>query len=101
MSEHAHIDKLSIYVWVFVALLAATLVTTFISFINLGPFNTIVALAIAAFKMMLVALFFMHVRHSPRLTQLVVLGGLLWLAILITLSMGDFVTRGWLPVPGH
>jgi hypothetical protein len=43
-----------------------------------------------------VALFFMHLRHSTTLTRIVVAGGLLWLAILITLSMSDFISRGWL-----
>jgi hypothetical protein len=30
----------------------------------------------------------------------VVGGGMLWLGILLVLSLSDFVTRGWLPVPG-
>jgi cytochrome c oxidase subunit 4 len=51
--------------------------------------------------MLLVALFFMHIRHSTKLTRLVVLGGLLWLGILLVLSMSDFVTRGALGVPGR
>jgi caa(3)-type oxidase subunit IV len=41
------------------------------------------------------------VRHSTQLTRLVVSGGLLWLAILITLTMADVVTRGWIGVPGR
>jgi cytochrome c oxidase subunit 4 len=41
-------------------------------------------------------MFFMHVRHSTKLTKLVVLGGLLWLGIPISLTMADFATRGWL-----
>jgi cytochrome c oxidase subunit 4 len=48
-----------------------------------------------------VALFFMHVRHSTKLTKLVVLGGLLWLVILLMLTLSDFTTRGWLGVPGR
>ena len=35
--------------------------------------------------MLLVALFFMHVRHSTKLTKLVLLGALLWLMILLGL----------------
>ena len=49
--------------------------------------------------MLLVALFFMHVRHSTLLTRLVVLGGLIWLAILLLLTLTDFLTRGWM-TPG-
>jgi len=47
-----------------------------------------------------VVLFFMHVRYSTRLTRLVVVGGFMWLALLIGFTMADVVTRGWIPVPG-
>ena len=66
-----------------------------------GSFSVVVALAIACIKMLLVALFFMHIRHSTKLTKLVVVGGLLWLAILLLMTMTDFATRSWLGVPGR
>ena len=59
------------------------------------------ALAIAVAKMLLVALFFMHIRHSTGLTKLVVVGGLLWLGILLTFTLADVWTRGWVGVPGR
>src|SRR5215467_539681 len=93
MSEHA--DSPKIYVFVFLTLLALTGVTTAVAYLDLGHFSVVVALAIAVVKMLLVALFFMHLRHSTILTRVVVIGGLLWLAILIGLSMSDFVSRGW------
>ena len=68
--------------------------------VDLGPFSIVVALGIACVKMVLVALFFMHIRHSNKLTKLVVVGGLLWLGILLLLTMTDFATRGILGVPG-
>ena len=37
---------------------------------------------------------------ARKLTKLVVVGGLLWLAILLLLTMTDFATRGILGVPG-
>ena len=95
-----HIDTKRTYFLVFAALIALTAATTLVAFVDLGRFSVVVALAIAVSKMLLVALFFMHMRHSGRLTQVVVAGGLLWLVILLMLSMSDFVTRGWLPVPG-
>lgn len=96
-----HIDHVRTYVLVFAALIALTGITTGVAYIDLGPFSIVMALAIAVVKMLLVALFFMHIRHSTRLTKIVVAGGLVWLGILITLTMSDFVTRGWLSVPGH
>lgn len=99
-NEHTHIDSVGTYVKILLALLVATAVTTAVSRVDLGPFSTVVALGIATAKMLLVALFFMHVRHSSKLTKLIVVGGLLWLAILLVLTMSDFATRGILGVPG-
>src|SRR5438477_13212389 len=99
MSEH--IDSAKTYILVFLGLIFLTLATTAVAFVDLGSFSVVVALAIACCKMLLVALFFMHVRHSSTLTKLVLLGALLWLAILIGLTLTDFVTRGWFGVPGR
>jgi len=97
---HEHVDSIKTYTLVFLTLLILTAATTMVSTIDLGPFNVVMALLIAVVKMMLVALFFMHLRHSTILTKVVVGGGMLWLGILLVLSLSDFVTRGWLPVPG-
>ncbi len=94
MSEH--IVPVRTYVAVFVALIVLTATTTTIASIDLGPWNTVVALGIAVIKATLVVLFFMHVKYSPRLTSTVILGGLFWLIILLALTLSDFVTRGWL-----
>jgi cytochrome c oxidase subunit 4 len=96
-----HVDSVKTYLLVFAILIALTVITTAVAFVDLGPFSVVVALVIATCKMLMVALFFMHLRHSTKLTRLVVGGGLLWLAILIFLTLGDVMTRGWLGVPGR
>ena len=98
---HEHIDSVGVYVAILVLLLIATGVTTLVAFVDLGNFSVVVALAIAVCKMLLVALFFMHVRYSTKLTRLVILGGLMWLAILLLLTLTDFFTRGWVNTPGR
>jgi cytochrome c oxidase subunit IV len=98
MSER--VDSVKTYALVWIALLILTGVTTGVAYIDLHVFSVAVALGIAVVKMLLVALFFMHVRHSTRLTKLVVTGGLLWLVILLTLTLTDFATRGWIPLAG-
>jgi cytochrome c oxidase subunit 4 len=95
-TETEHVDSVKTYAVVWIALLILTALTTGVAYIDLGPFSVVVALTIAVCKMLLVALFFMHVRHSTKLTKLVVLGGLLWLAILLSLTMADFATRSWI-----
>jgi cytochrome c oxidase subunit IV len=95
-----HVASIKSYALVFLSLLILTAATTLVATIDLGPLNLVMALFIAVVKMMLVALFFMHLRYSTVLTRVVVGGGMLWLGILLLLSLTDFVTRGWLPVPG-
>ncbi|MBV8904748.1 MAG: cytochrome C oxidase subunit IV family protein, partial [Acidobacteriia bacterium] len=71
-ADHAeHIDSVKTYALILIALLILTIATALVATIDLGPLNIIVALAIAVTKMMLVVLFFMHVRYSTRLTRLV------------------------------
>jgi cytochrome c oxidase subunit 4 len=98
---HQHVDSAWTYVAVWFALICLTVATTAVAFVDLGPFSVVAALVIACSKMLLVALFFMHVRHSTKLTRLVVLGGLLWLGILLLLTLGDVMSRGWVGVPGR
>src|SRR3954452_15637657 len=104
MTDHSQehpIDTVKTYALVLLALLGCTILTTVVAYVDLGPFSTIIALGIACTKMTLVALFFMHVRHSTKLTKLVIVGGLLWLLILLFMTMTDFATRNWLGVPGR
>lgn len=94
-----HVVPVRLYVLIFLTLCVLTLLTTGVAFIDLGPFNTVAALAIAVTKAVLVILFFMHLRYSPDLTRIVVVAGFFWLAILITLTLSDFRTRSWTPTP--
>jgi cytochrome c oxidase subunit 4 len=92
MSDHIIPAKLYVTVWL--ALMVLTIVTAGVAFIDLGPFNTIVALSIATLKAVLVVLIFMHVKYtSEKLTKLVVIAAMFWLFILLALSLFDYGTR--------
>ena len=102
MTDHAehggavgHVVPVSTYVAVFLALMVGTALTTWVAYIDLGRWNTVAALTIAVIKMTLVVLFFMHVKYATGLTRIVILAGFFWLAIMITLSLSDELTRGW------
>jgi cytochrome c oxidase subunit IV len=95
MAEHI-LPKRTYYA-IFAILMFCTYLTWQVAYFDLGPFNTIAALAIAVFKATLVVLFFMHVRYSTRLTWAVVVGGVFWLGILLALTMSDYLSRGWIP----
>ena len=91
----SHILPKRVYYTIFAILLFCTYLTVQIAFFDLGPLNTIAALAIACFKATIVILFFMHVKYSTRLTWAVVLGSVFWLGILLALTMTDYLTRVW------
>jgi cytochrome c oxidase subunit 4 len=94
MSEHA--TSRTFYVALGISLLVLTAVTVGAAFVNLGPFNPAVALLIATIKATLVVLFFMHVKGaSEKMTAAVVVSGFFFLAILLALSMADYLTRDW------
>ena len=78
--QHEHIESARNYILVFLGLIFLTVLTTAVAFVDLGAFNIVVALGIATCKMLLVALWFMHVKDSSALTKLVITGALLWLA---------------------
>jgi len=51
---------------------------------------------VASAKTLLVVLFFMHVWYSTRLTWVVVLSGLFFLAIMLGLTLTDYMSRPWM-----
>ncbi len=92
-----HITPQKTYLLVGAALLALLAITVAAASIDLGPWNTVVALGIAACKALLVILFFMHVRHSDRVIWVYVLVGFFWLILLFSLTFGDYITRSGVP----
>src|SRR5271156_1390398 len=93
--QTAHVVPMGVYVGVFFALLVGTALTTAVAYVDLGRWNTVVALAIAVVKMLLVILFFMHVKYNPGLTRIIIVAAFFWLGIMICFSMTDELTRSW------
>ena len=100
--EHAHVVPVGLYLAVFAALMVLTIVTVAASRIDLGALNTPLAMAIAVTKAVLVVLFFMHVRWSPRLIALVFAASFFWLFHLLAGTAADYLTRSEVdPRPNH
>ena len=91
MSEHS--SSRAVYFLTFAALMVLTAATVFVATIDLGWANDVVAMGIAVTKALLVLWFFMHLRYSTRVTVLTALAGFFWLAILISLTLNDYLTR--------
>ena len=59
----------------------------------------VATVAIAAAKAVIIIMYFMHVRYSPRLVWVFVGAGFFWLAILFAFAFGDYYTRIYMPLP--
>jgi cytochrome c oxidase subunit 4 len=89
----SHIVPKKVYVLIWASLMVLLLLTWGIAQFNIGPFNIVAALTIAVTKMLLVILFFMHIKYSPGRTWVFVAAGFVWLLIMIDLTLGDYLTR--------
>jgi cytochrome c oxidase subunit IV len=94
-----HVSSIKLYVGIFLTLMALTAVTIVVAYVNLGPWNKVVALGIASTKATLVVLYFMHVRYASRMTKLVVVSGFFFLMVLFSLTMIDYGSRMWVNPP--
>jgi cytochrome c oxidase subunit 4 len=95
----AHVVPVRTYVTIFLLLMVLTATTVWVANVDLGPLNTVVALTIACIKMLLVVLFFMHVRQASSLTKLVILAGFFWLVLLMAFTLTDEGSRNLPPPP--
>lgn len=90
------------YILVWAALICLTGLTAGLSFIDLHRWSTVVAFVIALIKSGLVVAFFMHLYYERQKTVWIWAGvGVFWLCILLVLTMNDYVTRGFIRVPGR
>ncbi|MDQ2775822.1 MAG: cytochrome C oxidase subunit IV family protein [Acidobacteriota bacterium] len=98
MSQPAISRKTYLFTWITLMVLA--LATTLIGRLDLGPYNMPIAVLIATAKAALIVAFFMQAKLESRLVHVVIAAGVLWFLILLSNTLGDYVTRGWLPFPG-
>jgi cytochrome c oxidase subunit IV len=87
------------YFFVWGSLLALLAVTIGVAYIHLGWFNPAAAVSIAVVKALIIILYFMHVRYSPKLVWVFVGAGFVWLGMLFLWALGDYLTRQYLPMP--
>jgi cytochrome c oxidase subunit 4 len=83
------------YWMAYIALMILLVLTAGLAYVNLGPLNTAVSLAIAFAKALLIFWFFMHARQSRGLVRIFAGAGVFWLLIMFSLTFSDYLTRGW------
>ena len=93
-SDHHIVSPLQ-YSFVFGALLLGTLLTVLAADVDMGVLNPVIALGIASAKAVIVILFFMHVKYQSHLVKMTVFAGFFTFAVLITMTLCDYVSRAW------
>lgn len=88
------------YLSAWLGLLALTLLTTLLGYVRMGPFSMVVGIAIATVQAVIIAGVFMHAFYEAALVRVMTAGAVIWFLIMTTLTLTDYVTRGWLPFPG-
>lgn len=110
MSEHAHapahaahephVLPLRTYYTIFGALMGLMVLTVGAALFDLGVANFAVAMGIAVVKMILILLFFMHVKYSEKLVWIFSTAAFFWLLLLVIGTLNDYFTRGEIHVWG-
>lgn len=93
-ANEPHVLPLSIYLGIGSILICLTVLTVYISFIDFGAYNLLIAMAIAAVKASLVALYFMHLKYDNKLYMIFFVSALFFLATFIVITMFDTLRRG-------
>ena len=97
-------EALRTYWVIFIILMILLVVTVAAAQIDLDRLfpglNLIVAMIIATVKGSLVVLYFMHVKHSSKLTWIFATAAFLWLAILLGMTYNDYLTRPYIAPRG-
>ena len=102
MSSHAYDPSATLrsYFIVFGALMLFTGLTVAAAFVNMGPLNNVIALAIAFAKAAMVMAIFMHVRGSSNLIYFCIFGSLFFLSLMFYFPLMDVLTRNMLGIAG-
>lgn len=88
-----HVLPNALYWGIFGTLIVLTVVTVAVAQVDLGPFALPVAMLVATVKAVLVAAVFMHLWFDNKMNLMVFIMTLLFLAIFITLTAFDLLTR--------
>jgi len=96
-AEEHHITTNKTYIIVWAILMVLTATTVYVSYINFGILNIVIALVVASIKASIVALYFMHLKFEDSITWVFALFPLSLLGLLIAMTITDTFTRVVVP----
>jgi len=101
MEHDQHVLPVGVYLRAFAGLVLLLGATLLAAHVRLGAgIGSLVALAVAGAKAVIVVFYFMHVRFGTRVVQIWAGAGFAWLLILFGITVADYVARSWTVVPG-
>ncbi len=86
---HVHVVPIKFMVLIWGALIFFTWITVAVTYFDLGPLNLWIAMAIATFKALLVALYFMHLRWDRLFNGFVFMFALIFVMLFVGISLMD------------
>ena len=98
---HPHPVPLPLLAGVFGALIALTVATVAVTYVDLGSLNLVVALAIATVKGVLVAEIFMHLRWDKPFHRFALLSAVCFVALFIGILLLDTAAYSGDMIPGY
>lgn len=101
--SHSKIISVRAYLIAYLLLMGLLVITIVANMFVSSTWDFFIAMLIALVKMLIIATIFMELRVHSHLTSIFAVAGLLWLAIFIGLTFGDYKTRSWtnlsMPIP--
>ena len=94
-APHPHVLPLALYWGVFLALLVLTFTTVAVIWVDLGPFNIVVAMAVAVAKATLVGAVFMHLWWDEKVNLLIVTLTMVFFSIFVMFSVVDVASQNF------
>lgn len=89
-----HISPLSTFLKVYATLIVLTILTVFTATqVNLGNFNTPLAMLIATIKVLIVMLWFMHLKYDSLLNKITIASAFFFLIVFFGFTAMDVFTR--------
>lgn len=84
-----------VFFTVWVVMIVVTIVNAALAFVRLGPFNSVITMLLGVLNVFLIVWYFIGVRQYRPLLKIIVITGFAWMGIMITLTMADYLSRGW------
>lgn len=87
--HHEHVSSIPLLLGIYVLLLFFTFVTVAVTMVDLGPFNVWIAILVAAIKVTIVALFYMHLKYENQYFGQILITSIFFATVMIGIILMD------------